>query len=74
MSSTLYFKTPFLNKRKWEEKIVNEMNCPLYKIVKGQKCYANEDCSIFVKPRTTVVIFNTDNEKVKLKAMKLFLK
>lgn len=74
MSSTLYFKTPLFNKKRWEEKIVNEMNCQLYKIAKRQRCYTNDECSIFVKPRITIVVFNTDNEKVKIKAMKLFLK
>ena len=67
MNYNMYYRTPFFKKKKWEEKIVNELGCQLYKIVENERFYANEDILITVNSSVTIVIFNNDTEKIRSK-------
>ncbi len=74
MNAVLYFKTPFFKRNKWEEKIVNELNCTLYHIVNKHRYYANDDYMVVVNPNVTLVIMDFANKEAKAKANKVLRK
>lgn len=67
MNSNLYYKTPLFSRKKWEKKIINELNCPLYKIVDNEKFYGNDDIMITVDSHVTIVIFLNETNELRSK-------
>lgn len=74
MNSVLYFKTPRFKRNKWEEKIVNELNCTLYNIVGRHRYYSNDDYLVVVNPKVTMVIMDFANKEAKSKANNILRK
>lgn len=67
MNSNLYYKTPLFFRGRWEEKIVNELSCPLYKIVNNEKFYGNDNIMITVNSHVTIVIFLNETDELRKK-------
>ena len=74
MNYVLYFKTPLFNRNKWEEKIVNELDCTLYNIVGKHRYYSNNDYMIVVNPKVTMVIMDISNKSARTKANNILRK
>ena len=58
---TLYYSITRKNKDRVEEKIVNTLQCYCYRVVDGDKYYANENGIIAVLKKNIVCIILTDD-------------
>ena len=59
----LYFLVPLFGKNKFEAKIVNDLECPCYKIVGSTKYFANEEKEILIVMKNRLVsVFIPENQ------------
>lgn len=62
----LYFLAPIFGKNKFEKKIINDLECPCYKIVGDTKYFVNEEKHLWVvmKKRLVSVFISEENPKL----------
>ena len=62
----LYFLAPIFGRNKFEKKIINDLECPCYKIVGNKKYFANEEKHLWVvmEKRLVSVFINEGQPKL----------
>lgn len=62
----LYFLAPLFCRSKFEKKIINDLECPCYKIVGSTKYFSNDEKHIWVvmKKRLVSVFIDENQEKL----------
>ena len=62
----LYFLAPIFGRNKYEKKIINDLECPCYKIVGTTKYFSNEEKQLWVvmKNRLVSVFIPEENSKL----------
>lgn len=62
----LYFLAPMFGRNKFEKRIINDLECPCYKIVGNTKYFANEEKHLWVVMKKRLVSVFIDEGQPKL--------
>ena len=62
----LYFLAPMFGRDKFEKRIINDLECPCYKIVGNTKYFANEEKHLWVVMKKRLVSVFIDEGQPKL--------
>ena len=60
----LYFLAPMFGRDKFEKRIINDLECPCYKIVGNTKYFANEEKHLWVVMKKRLVSVFIDEGQV----------